>query len=557
MVDFPVRNEQQQIGDAAARHFDNSIPSRWATNKSESDYGWDRIILITKEGSGEAREEFYVQIKGSHSVDYILENSFVSLSLERKTVNFLSAREMPVMIALCDMARPDKPIYWVWLQTAIEELEKRNTHWRNQETLTIRIPTSQLLANGIDRIESDVRAHASESRVAKMMLEIFSPHEKRSSILLPDVASIDETYITTIFLPTVSIPSAVLDSAGSVGADSRRDQLQNVSILLQENRDVRAEEILNELERDIEHTSPQIRATFHNSKGILALHRFQLKEAQEAFYKAVELNPSEPKHLTNALIVEYTICGQNALPEDWRDRLINVVRENPTFVPAARMHILLLARDSGLDAAEEFAKNSPAFSVDSKSLLVVLAEASEEQGDVERALTFIASAEKIAPEDSELLSVKAILLLRKAMDFRSESKGPYYIDGYGPSDLDIDTLRDSADVFDKACTALTNAGLPLWAETTFSNAASAFMMAHRFSDARHHCEIFLKRHATSIPVSAAMAMVLYHSGEASEAIEYASNVYNATKDPNSFKNLLLTLINRMLKNSPFEANYAR
>ena len=266
-----------------------------------------------------------------------------------------------------------------------------------------------------------------------------------------------------------------------------------------------------------------------------------MKEAHENFHRAVELNPSEPKHTTNALIAEYATTGYDGLPGDWRDRLKKIIAEHPDFVPAVRTHALILARDSGLDCAEDFIRRSPAFSSEPRTLLIALAEASEERGKVEKALSFITEAENLGASDAEFLSLKAVVLLRKALSFTSESRDGFHVDGYGPSELDIDVLAQSADTFDRACMALNDLGLPLWAEATFTNAAVAFMMAQRFLDARRHCEAFLKHHPNSHAVAAALAMILFHSDEASAAITHASTVYDGTKDSGSFKNLILIL----------------
>ena len=128
-----------------------------------------------------------------------------------------------------------------------------------------------MLSRNTDQIESDVRSQSSEIRVATTMLDMLLPHAQRSSILPADPSSIDESYITTKILPTISITGTVLDSLGNVGPDSRRDRLQRVSALLRENRDTSAEEILNGLNKDIAESPAQIQAAYHNSKGILAL----------------------------------------------------------------------------------------------------------------------------------------------------------------------------------------------------------------------------------------------------------------------------------------------
>jgi len=545
MSELPIRSEQHEIGEAAVREFVHQIPDRWADTKvgAGSDYGWDLILTIASAGTRQVKEEFYVQVKGSRSTEYGTDGSFASISLEVSTINFLWQRQMPVMIALCDVAKSDKPVYWVWLIEALKEVESRNPEWRNQETATLRIPTTQTVSRDIEKIESDVRRQYSENRAAKEIMDMLVPQKDLSTLPLPDSALIDKNYVTREILPIASISSTILDTVGSIGADSRRERLQSVSTLLRENRDAQAEKTLTLLEQDIEQSSSQIQATFHNCKGILALHRFQAKEAQECFNRAVQLNPLEPKHITNCLIAEYVVSGgYDGLPADWRARLSKAILEYPKFVPAARTQAMIIAHDAGLDAAEEFVRTNPAFAIEPNNLLIALAEACEEKGDTERALKLIREVESTGYSDAELLSTKATALMRKALSLTLPTDETYQLDGLGPSDLDIGVLMEAADIFDQACTAWTEAGLPIAGEITFANAASAFMMAQRFGDARRHCDAFLKRNPKSVVVSRSLAMILYHSGDLSEAIPHAYFVYETTKDSQSFKNLLLTLL---------------
>jgi hypothetical protein len=74
---FPKRTPQHKIGDRAPRVFNHKIPNSWTANPSGTDYGWDVLVTISR--NEEVREDFFVQLKGSESPNYIDNEEFVSV----------------------------------------------------------------------------------------------------------------------------------------------------------------------------------------------------------------------------------------------------------------------------------------------------------------------------------------------------------------------------------------------------------------------------------------------------------------------------------------------
>jgi hypothetical protein len=59
------------------------------------------------------------------------------------------------MLAICDEGKSEEPIYYVWLNEALKEIQQSNPQWYRQETISIRIPSSNVLENSkIDEIEN-------------------------------------------------------------------------------------------------------------------------------------------------------------------------------------------------------------------------------------------------------------------------------------------------------------------------------------------------------------------------------------------------------------------
>jgi len=130
---FPQQPNSHEIDRKAVRSFESKIPSSWTATPPGSDYGWDSLITIPST-PGRVGDEFFVQIKGSQSVNYLKESQEISHPIKVTTLNWLLSKLLPVMFVVCDVSADTQPVFWVWISEASEQLEN--------ETFAITKPNS-------------------------------------------------------------------------------------------------------------------------------------------------------------------------------------------------------------------------------------------------------------------------------------------------------------------------------------------------------------------------------------------------------------------------------
>jgi tetratricopeptide (TPR) repeat protein len=539
VTNYPVRNEQHEIGDAADRLFKYIVPSGWAINDASSDYGWDHIVTISDAGTKEVKDELYVQVKGSKSTDFSSDRTYISLELKVTTVNFLLTRSMPTMVAFAGVSSSQEEMFWVWIDAAVSELETRSPSWSSQESVTIRIPGGQILPRDCAAIERHVRQESLNRRVASVMFAVIVPPDRRRMLQLPDPLQINAAFVHQNVLPLVD--AGALPAVQT--ADNRRDSLQRISALLGVFQHAKAQELLEEL-GPLTEASADLQASAANSRGILLLREGKFNEAVPLFRTAAESDPSQAKYSINLLLTEYLVHGANNLPPDWDQRLIATTTAHPDYAQGIRLRLGVIAEREGLQQADEFARASAAFDKHKRTLLVALADAGRQSHDFDAALGYIEEAERLAGDvDPELESLKGFLLFRTALPLDTpETDGNVRFEGLGPSRMDIGRLNRAADAFKKACAALEAQGFPLLLEETFANAATVLVLAQRAQEARAFCEGFLAHHPAATHVKAALSMVLVHIDKPAEAVPHAKAVLAESNTTRNYKNLLLALL---------------
>ena len=130
----PKRPRTHEVGDAAVRSFNFHCPASWVVNQSQSDYGWDLFVTLAE--NQEVRDEDSVQLKGSDNVHYIEDGSKLTFPLKTGRINWLLARPMPSMLAVCDTSEDSRPVYWVWVREAVSECLKFNPKALDRDSYT-------------------------------------------------------------------------------------------------------------------------------------------------------------------------------------------------------------------------------------------------------------------------------------------------------------------------------------------------------------------------------------------------------------------------------------
>jgi len=548
---LPQRPRSHEIEDVARGSFLTKKPPQWACNESKNDYGWD--FLVTVQSSPEQLgDDFFVQLKGSESVNYLSGSQELSHPIEVRTVNWLISKPIPTMFAVCDVAADDKPIYWIWLSEAVEKLDQSNPSWKTQDTVSIRIPLANRFSTEcFPSIEQDVRDWHEQQRFAGELIRAVSsnppaaaPLEGRRSDNIYQLKREVLSSLHKVGLVDVSETEAGIKAEVYGPADQEtRKKIQEASTLLDAFQDVAARRILDAVEAKIGEASVGIKATYINCRGVLALHDGKDGEALQAFREALVLRPEETKYAVNVLTVEYKIAadGETDLPSDWDDRLAAVLSEDPDSAGATRLKATRLATLEGLHEAEKYLESSNLWRDQKQDALITLAEILRDHGEIDHALELVSDAEAI-PEGKDnpfLFSLKGNLLLHKAVGSKKNDKG-LIIRGLGPADLDARKLRLSAEAYQRACTLFGQRGYPLIAERTFLNATTVMVLLGDYAAAERLAGSFLEFHPGNGPLHGALAMALSHRGDPVPAIPHARQALD--EEPEFSQNYINLLI---------------
>lgn len=173
---LPKSSSSQNVGHRATRALVAQLPDNWRENPldGDSDFGIDYVIQVLNENS-EAYSSFFLQLKGTESIDLVEGGDEISFSMESTTLNFYNHNEPATMLAIADMSSANRPadckIYYKWLDDDyLEELKQRIA---DHQTVKVRIPIAQVLNENLDvlpyiRERIDLKAGVGAlSRVAK------------------------------------------------------------------------------------------------------------------------------------------------------------------------------------------------------------------------------------------------------------------------------------------------------------------------------------------------------------------------------------------------------
>lgn len=137
-----IRDESQEIGELAIDIINRKRPSNYLSHEPSKDYGIDlRFEVFHESERTTTGVEFGVQSKGTRSIKYVDGGKYVTYPKFETSnlIDHVDARRFPVFLFRVDVTNDQ--IYWVCLQQfAIEVLDKKKKNWRNQKSLTIRLP---------------------------------------------------------------------------------------------------------------------------------------------------------------------------------------------------------------------------------------------------------------------------------------------------------------------------------------------------------------------------------------------------------------------------------
>lgn len=129
--------------------FSQTIPSEWVNRDIKPDYGLDKSVEIV-EGGKVTGKELLIQLKGTTTIN--VTDGYVSYPLEVKNLKYYLERDTPVILTVVDV--PSKKCYWLFIQEYIyQTLDEANPNWKQQETVTVKIPVTNDLVSTIPQLK--------------------------------------------------------------------------------------------------------------------------------------------------------------------------------------------------------------------------------------------------------------------------------------------------------------------------------------------------------------------------------------------------------------------
>lgn len=137
------RPRSHQIDQLAQQILHEALPPTWVLNIQSNDYGKDYLVEIGSENGSLTGSSFYIQLKGQEHADLSADGLLVSFSLLSKYAKYYldQITDLPVFLVVVDVNK--KTGWWLFLQPVLEENQK----WRKQDSVTIRLPTSNIITD--------------------------------------------------------------------------------------------------------------------------------------------------------------------------------------------------------------------------------------------------------------------------------------------------------------------------------------------------------------------------------------------------------------------------
>lgn len=505
-------------------------------NEHHKDYGRDLHVTVQSKPGYVGSDDFWVQLKGSDCPDYLADGIHLSHELRVTTLNQLRNLSSPVMLAVCDVGKGDRPLYWVWIEEALNELEQRNPNWKQQDSVSIRVPVENVFAATAGSIETQVKAWNFDRRIDRTIAAFVRP-----ATAVPSASDVATEYTdTTGYVRRFVIPG--LRDAGLVELEpfgdvtpytpeqrAFREKLKEISSLLDKYRDEEAKGILAEIEPNASTTTPRLGSAYHNSRGVLAIHEGDDEQALAEFSIARSLNPEEVRIGANLLTVEYMLSRENPperpLSVDWEQRLNGLLEKNPKYLPAIRLRMRRLGEGEGVDAATEYIHQHSISEGERRELLTALAEIHVFEAQPKKALDILSQAEPPnAGHEAWFYALQGQALFVAAMPSApSVSRGRVLlqVQGMGPADLNLSLLEAASVATEKALPYASEQTPRHFVEEIVVNAVMARLLCGEDEKAITLAQNFLHHFSESQLLNGVLSHAYLMSGQAAKGIDYA------------------------------------
>jgi tetratricopeptide (TPR) repeat protein/predicted nucleic acid-binding protein len=464
------------------------------------------------------------------------------------------------MIVVCDISKTDKPVYWVWVTEAAKEVQSSNPNWQNQETVTLHIPTLNLLcedsaeviAHYVKEVNTLKAIHNKLAEIMGLNSSAISPSDLETYRHEPDKflhKSIVPLLKTVGLLDSFETQSGQTITLISIEDREHLDRLKECAVALRDLRDRDTKTILDELSPQAGNFSDGVKAAYFNCRGVLCVHLQELAEAVTWYKQALALRPTESKYLCNLLFTQLLLSEQSAtseysdLPRDWKANLDELLTRDPTFLPAIRLNAYHLARLNGPDAAEVYLRSSIAWEKDKLASIYCSADIYKSAGHFSRALSLLEEAEdQTAKMHGTHWELKAAIHLRLGLGKLGRNE-ECTIKGYGPSDLNFEELRKAFFFYKKSLADYSRRGYPMLCESAIVNFSTVAGILGKPQEAEIHCRQFLDHNPGSDSAQESLSGLLVHQDRAKEATVYLRDLYQRLPHSRSnYKNFATALL---------------
>jgi hypothetical protein len=162
-----MRTQSHIIDSKAIKAVMAQLPDHWVVRElTERDYGIDLLVEIFAPGLKDAKGKdafgatgavFHIQIKGTEKrLRRVKGGDTINYSLQKKSLVYMEKFSTPFFLFRVSIQEPQR-IYFIWTQGYIKEVMDRETPmWRDdaKDTIVVRIPTANVLPQGLERIEN-------------------------------------------------------------------------------------------------------------------------------------------------------------------------------------------------------------------------------------------------------------------------------------------------------------------------------------------------------------------------------------------------------------------
>jgi len=144
----------------------------------EPDYGVDFLAEVVTDDSEATNWHLAIQLRSQDPAQFVEQGAYVSVGFKTRALNYLFRGVGLSIIVAYDV--PRDRLYWQWTHEAIVALDAGNREWRDQETVSVRVPTQNALTvEAADVIRREVLEY--HQRALASTEALLAPVESRAA----------------------------------------------------------------------------------------------------------------------------------------------------------------------------------------------------------------------------------------------------------------------------------------------------------------------------------------------------------------------------------------